>query len=100
MRGARVTGRTDAVLAVLDVDRDVDGGGEPVAPALADEVAVRAGKKILRARLPQQPCEGAGEQQRTHPGRRAVPGDVGEGEVQVVVASGGDDEVTAECIPA
>jgi len=29
-----------------------------------------------------------------------VPGDVGEGEVQVVVASGGDDEVTAEGIPA
>ena len=95
-----MTGAVDQVVAGHQVDRHVHRRRETLVPALAQEVVVGGGQEPVGRQRPEQTAQRAGQQQRPGARRRALAGDVDEGELEAVPvhAPGGDEEVAGELV--
>ena len=95
-RRRRVARRVQRVLARGELDRQVDGGHEPLVGGPAAQVGVGGGQELLPRHRAEHAAERAGQQQR--PGRRvhALARDVDQRDLQGLAVAVGDHEVAAE----
>ena len=89
-------GRVDHVVPRGQVQRQVHGRDEALAPPAAAQVSVGRGQEIRPRHGPEQAAERAGQQQR--PGARvdALPGHIDQRHLQGLAVTVGHDEVAAE----
>ncbi|MGY3244285.1 hypothetical protein ACVWYT_003734 [Streptomyces sp. TE4109] len=102
LEGRRVPGRQEFVVARIEVQDQMDRGGEPLVPVLAQQIAVGRRQEAVRGQRAEQPAEGAGQQEGAGARVHALAGDIGEYGFQgaSAVGAGGDDEVPGEGLPA
>ena len=95
VRGGRVPGRTQDVDAGPQIDSDVYGGREAVAPPLPQEVG---GQELLGPQPTEQAAHGTRQQERSRAGGDALAGDVAHHELEqrLVGGAGRHHEVAAE----
>ena len=89
-------GRVERVLARGEVDRQVDGGHEPLVGAPPAQVGVGGGQELLPRHRAEHAAERAGQQQRAGGGVHPLARHVDQRHLERLAVAVGDDEVAAE----